>query len=303
MSDTIVSGELEDRAAGSVQAIIDTATDAAKTEVLEDGFAVVRATAGGETTVVDLEAAAAKRALDHERDGIGEGPMRKRGTTSLHTGESFAAYVNRHVGNTVEVYADSFKYDVTAVLNAGQATADGGSVGWGDFRALYAAKRTTAWAAWLGLHQKGLVGQRDFAEFIEDHLGEIADPASADMLELAQTFEASLGGEFESSQRLSSGERRFVYRETIEARAGTTGELVIPNELVIVVSPFEGAEEVGVQCRFRYRIDNGSLKLGIRINNPDVVEREAFDGVVETIKGALSPEVPVLDGVAPAARH
>lgn len=299
--DLTITGDSEDAGAG-VRAIIDTATLAAQTQVLSDtGFAVVHTPAGGESMVVDLDRLALDRALESERRGVGPGPMRKRGSIALHTGEAFAAYVNRHTGDDVEVFADVFTNTVTAVLNGGKATADGGQAGWGDHRASYTAKRTLAWAAWLELHNKGLVPQRTFAEFIEDHLAEIADPPSADMLELAQTFEASLGGEFESSQRLSTGERQLVWRETVEARAGSGGALVIPKEMVIAVSPFEGSEEVGVQARFRFKIDNGSLLLGVRLNRPDVVEREAFDGVVTTIADSLSPEVPVLSGAAPAA--
>jgi uncharacterized protein YfdQ (DUF2303 family) len=240
---------------------------------------------GAESVILDLE-------------GHLPAPRRAKGTVHLHDADSFAAYVNLHKSAATVVYSDALSEQpkLVAVINddAAQATP-----GWRDHRAVLAPQLTRAWQRWVGLDGK-LLPQQAFAEHIEDGLAEIREPDAASMLELAQTFIANNQVAFRSSRRLDSGETGLRYEETVAATAGTQGEIAIPRTLVLGIPVFEGGDPYKVEARFRYRINNGALLLGYRLNRPEDVLVDAFAHVVDQVEAAT--QLPALAGIAPAAR-
>jgi uncharacterized protein YfdQ (DUF2303 family) len=119
-------------------------------------------------------------------------------------------------------------------------------------------------------------------------------PAGADLLELAQTFQATTKVEFRESKQLASGQRQFQYVEETDARGGQRGELTIPKEFELGIAPFEGCDPYRVIARLRYRLRDGKLSIGYVLDNPRDVERQAFRDVVETLSEACS--LPALYG-------
>jgi len=103
-------------------------------------------------------------------------------------------------------------------------------------------------------------------------------------LEMAETFEASKSVQFKSGNRLKDGQRQLTYVETIDARAGTSGSVNIPDSILLNLSPFDGADPVVMGARIRYRIDGGNLRIGYVLDRPDLVLRSAFDAVLEGIE-------------------
>ena len=242
---------------------------------------------GGHVEVVDMAQALAPYMAR---------PRRKRGTYRAHDAASFAAYLYRHGTEDTEVWADVQAAKVIGVINGHEAATglvgDGGpAAGWEDHRVVYAAQQTKAWQAWTA-HDGKLLSQTEFAELIEDRAIDIVRPTAADMLELSQNFQATTGVEFKSSKLLSSGAGQLEYREVVDAKAGRAGRLEIPRDFDLALIPFEGAEPFKVNARFRYRITDGTLRVGYRLTRPDDVLREAFESVVAQI-AALdgTPEV------------
>lgn len=246
--------------------------------------ALVYVDISGQTHVVDLVEALAP----HQ-----DGPARKKGSFKVHDGESFVEYMGKHALSNAEVWADSQGQRVVGVINAHEQ--DAGDAGWGDHRVVYDVAFTEAWKAWAALDGK-LGDQASFAELIEDRLVDIHDPEAADLLEIVQSFEASIGVRFESSKLLSTGERIFTYKENIEASAGRAGQLAIPKEFTLALQPFEGADTFPVIARLRYRITDGQLRIGFKLVRPEDVLREAFESVVATIRDGV--ECPVYKGVS-----
>lgn len=268
----------------NAQAIIDTAIAAADPVGLNDGgrFFSVVIPDGGRLEVIDLE-----EKLDLHR----EAPRRKTGTYQVHDAETLVAYLAKHGDLDSEVWADVVGSKITAVLNAHRSADDGEHAPrWEDHRVAYQVKHTEAWQAWIG-HDGKLMSQTDFAEHIEDRAIDIVVPSGAEMLELAQTIQATIGVSFESSKRLSSGERQLEYRETVDAKAGKKGQLDIPETFALAVRPFEGADTFKVVARLRYRIDGGNLRIGYRLERPNDVLREAFLSVVATVEERVEQTV------------
>ena len=190
----------------------------------------------------------------------------------------------------LEVWADVDRQQVVGIID--------GISGWRSNRVTLQLSRPREWAEWERV-DGNLLNQVEFAQFIEDHLSTIGAPDGADLLDVCQTLQATKSVDFKSSQILASGERKFRFEETIDAKAGAKGELTIPSELTLVLRPFQGSDPVGIQARFRYRIDgSGRLLIGVRLNEPEKVLEDAFDVVVGQLRKGLGERATIRFGNA-----
>ena len=268
-----------------LQTVVDVATRAAAPHEL---------TPGSIYALVDNDGKIHELNLD--RDEYRDTPRRKKGTVIAHDANAFTTYVGKHRLASTEVWADEEGTRVVAVLNAHQESdsqIDAGPAGWSDHRVLYAVRKTDAWKAWLA-HDRIWHTQTDFAEHIEDRVIDIVNPTGATMLELAQSISGTVGVTFESSKRLSTGEGRLEFKETVDAKAGHRGQLDIPETIELALVPFQGAPAYKVKARFRYRINGGKLALSYALERPEDVIREAFADVISSI--AADVDAPVLMG-------
>lgn len=262
---------------GDMQAVIDAARIGAAVPVGTTHMAFPLPE-GGHVELIDIESLIAPYRAN---------PARKTGAFKVHDAATFAAYLAKHGTEDTEVWADAPGAKIVGVIDAHESAAGpvgefGPLAGWGQHQVLYTVAHTKAWKAWAEKDGQ-LMSQSDFAELIEDRALDIVRPSAADMLELSQTFQATIGVNFESSKLLSSGERVLEYRETVDAKAGRAGKLEIPKDFDLALTPFEGADAFKVTARFRYRITDGTLRIGYRLTRPDDVLREAFESVVSAL--------------------
>lgn len=266
--------------------VADLAMRAIEPHLLLDGVASIVVPEGGRHIEIDLE-----RFDPH--------PRRKHGVVHLHTPSSLTRYVCAHAGVATMLYADATRAAVVAVLNDHQAVVDGNEPGWGDHIAGLTLRHTPEWVAWAGA--SGMWKEQDeFAEFVEDHIDDVVSPAGAELLELARTFEATKGAEFRSAIRLDSGQRQLTCAETITARAGQTGQIVIPERFTLGLAPFEGVDPYRIEARLRYRINDGSLLLGFVLDRTERLLRAVFDDIVQRIE--VETGRPVINGVYSGSR-
>ena len=181
---------------------------------------------------------------------------------------------------SLELWADVDQRKVLAILD--------GIYGWRRHTATLQLKLSREWAEWAEIDGR-LLKQDVFAQFIEDHLSTIAAPDGAVLLDICQTLEATTSTSFRQQAILANGQRQFRYEETVEAKAGTKGDLTIPGELTLVLRPFQGSEPVAITARFRFQIRDGVLSIGVKLAEPDVVLEDAFSGLV----GEVQDRVPV----------
>jgi len=252
-----------------------------------------------------LQIATAEFAVAQERaEQRADAPVRTTGHVHVRDLASWSAYVLRHGAETTEVYADQRKPAVTALLNAPGP----GRTGWGDHRVTLDLETSQDWRAWAGADGRWH-SQEAFAELIEALQPTISEPSAAEMLELAQTFEATKGVDFKSGVSLQSGQRQLTYVETVESKAGQRGQIVIPKQLALVVQPWRGVPvSVSLTARFRYRLDSGTLKLGVILDRVDEVLDRAWAAFTDDVTAALDGSAaeggaergwPVLQGPAP----
>lgn len=261
----------------NAQVIVDTALRSAEPRELATGKYYAFVTPSG-LQKVDL--------TGPEHTGI---PPRKAGTTTVRDARSWSAYFAKHSSQASEVYADSERLTVTAVLDAHAKD----EPSWGAHRLVLSLRTTDAWKQWL--HNDGeLLDQEAFAEFLEDHLPELLEPSAADMLEIAQSLQAASKVDFQSGIRLASGQRQFQYVETTTTKAGQKGQLTVPETFIIGLVPFEGSEGYRLTARLRYRITDRGLRMGYKLERPADILRTAFGDVVNVIDGDI--EQPVMNG-------
>jgi uncharacterized protein YfdQ (DUF2303 family) len=231
--------------------------------------------------------------IDLTEDRWRDWPARKRGTVTVRNVASFKAYYAKHADDASEVFADLDKGTVTAVLDAhGTYTAGGGEDGarWQQHRLILALAPTLPWQEWTAKDRK-FMSQELFAEFIEEHARDV-DPQgavkSADLLETAQNFKATLKGSVTSGKRVSSGQTQFSYIEEITATGQNAARKTIemPEEFDLLIAPYEDIDPAVMAVRLRYRIQQDkSLVLGYFMNNPVRVAREAVAEVVAKLAG------------------
>jgi uncharacterized protein YfdQ (DUF2303 family) len=258
-------------------ALIETAILSTEPAPLEPGKVYGWLTPNGQVQKIDLTG-------DEYRDH----PARKTGTTTVRDVESFGQYWDKHADlDRAEVYADADHDVITAVLDAHASTVPG----WGEHRLRYGLRRTNAWRTWTS-NDRDLMGQTAFAELLEDNLPHIAEPDGAELLELAQTFTAQTEVSFRSGQMLADGSRELLYAENIEASGGRGGKkIVIPKQITIMIPPYEGAAPVVMTARFRYRINDGNLRLGYALDAADEALAAAFDDMVEQVETRIGRDV------------
>lgn len=214
-----------------------------------------------------------------------EAPTRIARSVTVRDADSLIDYITRYTADDVdylEVWADLESRKVTAVLN--------GIDGWGDHRATLDVRLSPEWKQWREIDGK-LLDQVTFAQFIEDHLGTIASPDGAELLEICQTLEAHVGVDFKMQNILANGQRQFRWEEQIDGKAGAKGDLKIPAELALVLRPFVGCEPIGIVAKFRYRPTPGDLRLGVHLVGTDDALENAFADVVKSVQQGVPVRV------------
>lgn len=233
-------------------------------------------------------------------------PMRARGNVQVFDAASFndLLVANDEAGDTtIYINRDATAPAIVAVLNGNGASGPG----WGDFRAEIVFRFTPQWKRWTSIDGK-MMPQTQFAEFIEDNMADIVTPPGAEMLEIAQYLSATRSVDFKSAIRLSSGQIQFQNLESIDAKVGA-GQVAIPETIALGIAPVFGLPPFRVEARFRYRIVDGKLQLGIKLQRVEdimgAVVNDMVNGTVASegrpaVKGIEAPDGSIMvEGIAP----
>lgn len=237
-----------------------------------------------------------------------EAPKRARGVVEVFDAASFSALLdaNQDAGSiTVYVNRDAASPAIVAVMNGNGS----GGPGWGDFRVQIAFRATPQWKKWKAIDGQMML-QAAFAEFIEDNLEDVADPAGATMLEIATYLQTTRTTNFKSGVRLSSGAVQFRHEQSDDAKVGA-GLIEVPETITLALAPVFGLPPYRIPARFRYRLTEGRLTLGVKMQRIDdlmaTIVNEMVHGAPATesrvpVSGIILPEgAIVVDGIAPAA--
>ncbi|MDF2234840.1 DUF2303 family protein [Albimonas sp. CAU 1670] len=217
-------------------------------------------------------------------------PKRVRADVVHETPSSFVAYVKdfADAGRT-RVMASLEKREVVAHIDWHGPGAGGAS--WATHRATWPATLTPAFAGWHDVHDKPM-GQREFAEFLQDRCFDAIEPEAADLMEVAQNFDVIRDVKFKSAVNLSTGERQFKFEETDQ----TKGAVTCPKLIRLRTPVFTGCDPVEWAARLAYNIgEGGKLTFRVQIIRLEELLDAEFDRLVDSVAVDL-PDMPIHRG-------
>lgn len=214
-----------------------------------------------------------------------ECPRRKSGTVQLKDLDSLLLYcADQAKAETSDgvalgyIYADPDARKITAVFNDQRL-----GQGWRDHRAEYKAEYTPEFTKWIE-RNKHQFDQTAFAEFIEDNMADITEPAAIALLEMATTIQAKTDINFSSAKRLQNGQVQLQYTENIDARAGANGAMEIPKDFTLGLRIFKNGQGYIVRARLKYRLHGGTIKFWYELDRVERAIEDAFAGYVHTLR-------------------
>lgn len=213
-------------------------------------------------------------------------PWRKRARVVLCETKSFIEYLKKHKleGRTLVTGEASPKGGSFSAVVDYHGDGKAGEPGWGEHNVTLNLVVTPEWKRWLDANRNPM-SQEAFAEFLEDNLTDIAEPAAAELLEVAQMLTGKKGAQFKSGKNLQNGAIDFQYTETIEVGGGRRDDkMTVPDHFVIELCPFIGALGVKIKARLRFRIsDTGKLAFFYILDHPDKIVDNAFQAARDMI--------------------
>lgn len=197
-----------------------------------------------------------------------------------HRIEGFVSYVNQFKHPSTKIYSMAAEdARVEARIDDHCAPEEGDDCSWVRHKAVFGCPTTPEWKAWQSMDRQRC-NQVEFAEFLENNLGDITEPVAADLMTAVLEFQDSSRVEFKSHARLADGRVQFTYAEKDEG-----GEIKFPDRLEIGVPVFEGMGfRYKVSARIRYRMREGNLSIWYELHKPDHVLRKAYEDVLEHVE-------------------
>lgn len=189
-------------------------------------------------------------------------PVRKRGTALCNDLESFLSYVDEHkIEHQTRIFAEKLDNGIRfeAIFDHHGSTAEQ-EAGWCKHRCQYVAEYDHNFAAWCSLIGESWVGQRKFAEFIEEHVAQIYNPPGAQVLEMASDLAAKTDVEFRSAVNLDNGTAQLHYEETLQTGGGK-GAVPIPKMLTLQWPVYRGGDAYQSVLRLRVKVGSGKVEF------------------------------------------
>lgn len=219
-------------------------------------------------------------------------PFRKRAAVRLSEPASFIAYVLAHTEAGTSLFGSPSPVGgyFSAIIDYHQTDGGINAARWGDHAVAFDLQPTPEWLRWSGAANKSMA-QTEFAEFLEDNVGDVIRPSGAELLEVALTLQAAKSVNFRSAVRLANGQHQLGYQETINATAGATGSMEIPERFALRFPLFEGGAPVEMVARLRYRITDGRLTFSYRLDNAERTVRDQWQTIREGIEKACGRPV------------
>lgn len=229
-------------------------------------------------------------------------PERREGTSTHTTLESFCLAVERFSDGDSALFAHDdpkspkllavFDYHESNRRDERGAVTEDGEPRFGRHRAVYPFPISPEWQAWTTTPEA--MGQRHFAEFLEEHVVEVMDPerigestrevleqlgitpaSPSQLLTLSRGLALRVDAKVVQASNLSTGESQITYEEVHKDRDGG-GPLKTPNGFVISIPVFRSGAPYAIVARLRYRVQGAQITWRILLHRAEHAFRDAF---------------------------
>ncbi|GBQ69755.1 hypothetical protein AA103196_2301 [Ameyamaea chiangmaiensis NBRC 103196] len=232
-------------------------------------------------------------------------PERRRGTAKFTDLMSFLQHANRFKADHSALFAsdDPKTPSLTSVLDyhePGSDERDG--THYGQHRGHYTFPLSDTWKAWQAVEDGKPLSMLDFAEFLEDRIGDVIEPLGAPyegepesdtrlreqiqrlggtlaspsvLLDLSRNFRVNEDSKTKVVQNLSSGEVVLKFETAHVDEQGAP--VKVPNMFLIQTPVFHGGAIYRVPVRLRYRSMGGSVHWIVMRLRPEIVFEHALN--------------------------
>lgn len=208
---------------------------------------------------------------------------------TLQTVDSLVDYVNRFKTTDTVLLADISTNSIKAAIDYhGPALP-----GWMRHTATLVLPFSEEWRTWTA-GDKRLTPQLEFARFLEENAADIISPAGADLLDACRDLHAVRKVNFKKAVRTSTDNETFEYTDETEAR--TTGGVELPTKFSLYLPVYFDGDPVSLYAFLRWKLDDGSLLLGVALHRAEHVRQALFKSIVQDV--AARTERPALFGKA-----
>lgn len=221
-------------------------------------------------------------------------PSLIRQAVNLISASSLIAYVKKFADERTAIFADKSVTRIEAVLDYHSTPT---SAEWAKHRAVYDCPYSDEWKEWA-VRDKKAMDQTDFAEFLENHIKDIAPvsddykgPSGTALLEMVLAFQETRKAEFKSVRRLQDGTYQLSYSDEKSGSGNTS----LPEKISLAIAPFHNGAPYQVEARIRYRLRDGGLALWYELIEPKKIVEHAFTEIVVDLENQLET-VPVYEG-------
>lgn len=219
-------------------------------------------------------------------------PARRRGIARLTEQESFVEIVNRFASADSAIFADLDQFMLSCVFNYHKPSPDPEAAAWCDHCAIYTCPRSPEWITWTR-HEGEDMGQIEFADFLDEHLEDIATdddfPTGLDLLEMGRDLKIYTQGQFKRAVDPTSGEHSLVCKQEHGDQS-----TAIPRAFLLGVPVFLGGTPYRVEARIRFRLSQQDARFSYVLHRREIIERDAFDAVRAKVGEAT--ELPIYAG-------
>lgn len=236
-------------------------------------------------------------------------PERRSGTAHFTDIGSFLTHANRFKADHSVIFAsdDPKKPSMTSVLDYHES-GENEFVGthFGQHRGSYQFPISDTWKAWSDVEEAGAMSMSEFAEFLEDRIGDVIEPLGdsyegepeADqklrkqiqllgctlaspsvLLTLSREFHVNESSKTKIGQVLSSGEVTLQFQNEHTDAAGAP--IRVPNMFLIQTQVFRNGPLYRLPVRLRYRSSGGMVKWMLQRLRPEAAFEDAVAEVLE----------------------
>jgi uncharacterized protein YfdQ (DUF2303 family) len=216
-------------------------------------------------------------------------PLRTRAKATFPEPDSFTRYVNDYKQDSTRIFADEAAARFSCIIDY-----HGAKPQFCEHTAALQLKPTKAWLDWMQIHNRQST-QDSLAEFLEDHLTEIAQPDGGTVMDAVRFLTAKKSVDFKRATNLTNGTIALEYEEQIEARG--KGNAEIPAEFTLLIQPYEYGDKFPLKARLRYRLKDDRLTFIVSLEKPEEILKVAFTQASRAV-GEAAGITPLLGSVA-----
>ena len=231
---------------------------------------------------------------DAQHDSQTRTPAFVKQAVTLQTVDSLVDYVNRFKLSVTMLFADIGASTIRAAIDyhdTGEEAPDCQAKRLAH-NAKLALEHSPEWKLWAGISGH-LKPQGEFARFIEENAADIRAPDAATLLEAVRDIQARRTVNFTKAVRTSSFNEDFHWTDTTEAKSAK-GVTEIPTKFVLGLPVYFGQPETELHAFLRWKLDDGSLTLGIQLHRAEQVRQAVFKQIV--LDAAERTECPIVFG-------